>query len=221
MTSVQPPKVLTARAVASAALVVRPDDERAFGPVAPLDALPRNMRRRLSGYDRMVARCVAGLADEQSPDETIVLASNYGNMKLTLDLLDQLVASDPMSPAAFSASVHNAAAGFASLITKNRAGHTAIAAGEDSARAGLIEAWLRLNTGEAAVLLVIGDEPLPGDYAAFDKAADAPAACLALRLHASDERADAVDLEPGCGRPGLISLIERTTQTPVDVSCRP
>lgn len=220
MSSDQPTKIVRACAVAHAALIAPGDGERSFGVVAGLDALPRNMRRRLSAYDRMIARCVAGLSDEQHADETIVLASCYGNMKLTLDLLDQLVSGEMMSPAAFSASVHNAAAGLASLATKNRGGHTAIAAGEDCPRAGLIEAWLRLSTGEDSVLLVIADEPLPGDYASFDSAAGAPAACLALRLIVSSDASSPLEFPADGGRAGLIDLIEQVSQTPVGVACR-
>ncbi len=217
----QPSSRLTVRATAGAALVLDSSGELVHGPVAALDALPRNMRRRLSTFDRMVARCVMGLADPDFADETLVLASRYGNMKITLDLLGELCAGEPMSPAGFSASVHNAALGFASLLTNNHGGHVAIAAADDTTRAGLIEACIRLNSGADSIMLVIADEPLPGDYAAFDPAPDCPAACLALRLCRSGDTGAGtlLDIADYSGRPGLRALAEKIARMPVEITC--
>ncbi len=219
MQSAAPPIVM--RAVSSAAIIADVAGESVHGAPAALEDLPRNMRRRLSSFDRMVARCVLGLRDDSVVNAPFVLASNYGNMRLTLDLLSQLCAEEPMSPAAFSASVHNAAAGFASLLTRNHGGHTAVAAGADSAQAGLLEAALRLRVGEPSVLLVIADEPLPGDYAAFDPEPHAPAACIAIRLQPQPRAGEARPLHISnySGRAGIAALARDLANSPADISC--
>lgn len=220
MRTVEPSGRLTAVATASAALVPGAT-ETVHGAVAPLDDLPRNMRRRLSSFDRMVARCVLGLKDETAQDEPIVFASNYGNMQLTLDLLNQLCEGESMSPAAFSASVHNAAVGFASLLTRNHGGHVAVSAGGDSLRAGFLEACLRLSEGDGGVLLVAADEPLPGVYAGFDPEAESPAVSLAMRLVPAKEvqDADPVEIDQYVGRTGLVQLAGRLASGPCVLSC--
>lgn len=221
MQSVEPPVVM--RALASASIIIDGEAETTHGAPAALADLPRNMRRRLSSFDRMAARCVMGLKDTANVDEPIVFASNYGNMKLTLDLLGALAAGEPMSPAAFSASVHNAAVGFASLLTSNKGGHVAVAAGVDSAHAGLIEACLRLAAGAGSVMLVVADEPLPGDYAAYDTEPECPAACVAIRLQAAQTgvRENTLRIEAFKGRTGIVSLARHVAEPPVEITWKP
>ncbi|HLJ62547.1 MAG TPA: beta-ketoacyl synthase chain length factor, partial [Stellaceae bacterium] len=103
-----------------------------------------------------------------------------------------LAAEEPVSPADFSLSVHNALAGLLSIATKNPAGHTAIAAGEDSFGFGLIEAVSTLMASpEEKVLLVFFDEPLPAEYATFR---DRDETSLALALVLSPARGEASDI---------------------------
>lgn len=175
--------MLTLRATGIAAIVRGPSGEEALGRVAGEDALPKALRRRMSLFDLGVARCVIGLA-AQGVEEDIVFASRYGNMGVTADLLALLANSELLSPAKFSISVHNAAAGAASQIVANRGGHTAIAAGAASLRAGLTEAWTRLRTGCPSVIFVYSDLPLPAPYEAFDE--PGPGVHLAARLVAAE-----------------------------------
>lgn len=65
-----------------------------------------------------------------------------------------------MSPAGFSNSVHNATPGHWSLLTKNTAPYTAIAAGPDSYDMGLLEA----STYPGKVLFVYAEEATPEFY---------------------------------------------------------
>jgi hypothetical protein len=82
-----------------------------------------------------------------------------------------------MSPAGFSASVHNAAPGAFSLLTKNHAPYTAIAARERSLEAGLLEALaMRRET-----IFVYAEEATPEFYLAeFGK--PQPACAVAVRI---------------------------------------
>lgn len=175
---------LCVRVTAFAALVSSPEGETAFGCVASDDFLPKTLRRRLSGFDLGVARCIGGIA-QHGLDEEIVFASRHGNMQLTTDLLVQLARDEVLSPAKFSMAVHNASIGVTSQIIANRAGHTSVAAGERSLAAGLTEAWLRLESGSPSVILCYSDAPLVGVYAEFDESG----ACVHLAMR----------LEPGSG----------------------
>jgi hypothetical protein len=189
-------RALRLRSVAFAALVAG----EPLGGVAGDEALPKALRRRMSPYDAGVARCAVGVATPGA-DEEIVFASRYGNMALTLDLLVQVVGGEVLSPAKFSMSVHNAAAGAASLIAQNRAGHTAVAAGAGSLKAGLTEAWARIATGSPSVLLVYSDFPLMSPYAEFDE--PGPTVQLATRLTQGPDEGG-YDLERGrAGAEGL------------------
>lgn len=70
-----------------------------------------------------------------------------------------------MSPAAFSASVHNAAPGAWSLFAKSRASYTAIAARERTYEMGLLEAKAQLATRTTpSVLYVYAEEETPEYY---------------------------------------------------------
>ena len=100
--------------------------------VPPLD------RRRLTGVERAALSVAWQVkSDAELP---VVFASRWGEIGVTVKLMKQFHADGEMSPAGFSASVHNAAPGAFSLLTKNHAPYTAIAARERSLEAGLLEA---------------------------------------------------------------------------------
>ncbi len=190
--------------------------EDTFGPVAEIETLPRNLRRRLSAFDRMVVRCMSGLAQTDHPTEPIIFGSSYGNMELTYGLLEMLCDRELLSPASFSNSVHNAAVGSASQVTGNRAGHTAVAAGDASMQAALIDALARLMDGEPTVLLAFCEAPLPGDYKPFDKQHDHPAVCMVLRLGLAGNTHDIRELpiDPCGGRKGAIDFAAHLEHLP-------
>ncbi|MBI1359102.1 MAG: hypothetical protein GC155_02335 [Alphaproteobacteria bacterium] len=179
------PRMLALGAPGFAAIVHGPGGAE-LGAVAAEDALPKALRRRMSPFDLGAARCVMGLA-AQGVSEDIVFASRYGNMGVTLDLLMLLCRDEILSPAKFSMSVHNAAAGAISQIVSNRAGHTAIAAGARTLAAGLTEAWSRIASGAGSVIFIYADMPLMDPYGEFDE--PGPGVHLAIRLAAADAAA--------------------------------
>jgi len=107
----------------------------------------------------------------------VVFASRWGEIGVTVKLMKQFHADGEMSPAGFSASVHNAAPGAFSLLTKNHAPYTAIAARERSLEAGLLEALaMRRET-----IFVYAEEATPEFYLAeFGK--PQPACAVAVRI---------------------------------------
>ena len=155
----------------------RSEVEGADGTVAKPDVsfIPPLERRRLTGVER-AALAVAWQVRPEG-DVPVVFASRWGEIGVTVKLMTQFHADREMSPAGFSASVHNAAPGAFSLLTHNHAPYTAIAARERSLEAGILEAL----TQGAAVVFVFAEEATPAFYApAFGPLQ--PACALAVRL---------------------------------------
>ena len=137
--------------------------------VAPLE------RRRLTG----VERAALSVAWKVRPDAEIpvVFASRWGEIGVTAKLMQQFHADGEMSPAGFSASVHNATPGAFSLLTKNHAAYTAIAARDRSLEAGLLEALAQ----QGPVLYVYAEEATPALYQG-NFGAEQAACAVAVRL---------------------------------------
>ncbi len=141
-----------------------------FGSLKPFTQLPKRAVRRLSDLERGVAACLMGLDESQENglgDSAIVLASRYGAMTNTLELLKFINQDEALSPTSFSLSVHNAAVGVASQLTKNHGGHTAIAAGERSLLEGLTECYARIKDGANSIVFMYSDCHLTQEYAEF------------------------------------------------------
>ena len=151
--------------------------EGADGAITKPDVsfIPPLERRRLTGVER-AALAVAWQVRPEG-EVPVVFASRWGEIGVTVKLMTQFHADREMSPAGFSASVHNAAPGAFSLLTHNHAPYTAIAARERSLEAGLLEAL----TQGTAVVFVFAEEATPAFYApAFGPLQ--PACALAVRL---------------------------------------
>ena len=137
--------------------------------------IPPLERRRLTGVERAALAVVWQVRPEG--EVPVVFASRWGEIGVTVKLMTQFHADREMSPAGFSASVHNAAPGAFSLLTHNHAPYTAIAARERSLEAGLLEAL----TQGAGVVFVFAEEATPAFYEpAFGPLQ--PACALAVRL---------------------------------------
>ena len=118
-------------------------------------------RRRLTALEK-AALCVAWKVQKEAgcvPD-AVVFASRWGEIGTTLKLMRQMFEEREMSPAGFSNSVHNAAPGHFSLLTKNHAPYTAIAAAERTYEMGLLEA----SAYPGRVLFVYAEEATPEMY---------------------------------------------------------
>ena len=128
-------------------------------PKPDVSFVPPLERRRLTGVERAALSVAWPVrSDRETP---VVFASRWGEIGVTAKLMRQFHADGEMSPAGFSASVHNAAPGAFSLLTRNHAPYTAIAARERSLESGLLEA---LALGCEAVF-VYAEEATPELYA--------------------------------------------------------
>lgn len=155
-------------------------DWAAADPVAPhgdgapaLADVPAVMRRRIDRLGRMaIASADACDVTQAREDIPLVFVSRHGDVAGSVELLRALGQAQPLSPTAFSLSVHNAVAALYSIVRKRRGNYLALAAGAASVENACVEAAGLLADGAPEVLLVCYDGPLPDVYADF---ADEPA----------------------------------------------
>ena len=129
-------------------------------PRPDVSFVPPMERRRLTQLEK-AALSVAWRATDGKIDCPVVFASRWGEIGTTLKLIRQMHDEGEMSPAGFSNSVHNAAPGHLSVLAKNTAPYTAIAAGPDTYEMGRLEA---LSRGPGRVLFVYAEETTPALY---------------------------------------------------------
>lgn len=130
----------------------------------PCTLVPANLKRRTSLLTRMALEAATQAIKKSGTDSSTiptVFASANGEIAVTVEILREMLAEPGgmPSPTRFHNSVHNAAAGYFSIATKNHSFSTSIAAGKDTFLAGLIEAVGILHSTELEeVLLVVADE---------------------------------------------------------------
>jgi hypothetical protein len=137
----------------------------------PLKAMPAMLRRRASPAGKMALEAAYAaypvdgvLAESEIP---AIFCSRHGECGRSAELLIDLARGVPLSPAAFSLSVHNATAGLFSIARRDHANSLALAAGRGTVEHAAIEACGLLADGAPAVLLVAADGPLPPMYQEF------------------------------------------------------
>lgn len=124
-------------------------------------------RRRIDPLGRAALQ-VAWWAQGEMPTGPVVFASRWGEIARSVALLRQLAQGEPLSPTAFSLSVHNASSAVYSIARKDTSNYTAVSAGPASAAAGVCEALGLLADGARQVLVVSVEAGLPEPYQAFD-----------------------------------------------------
>ncbi|MGR5184143.1 beta-ketoacyl synthase chain length factor [Photobacterium damselae] len=131
--------------------------------------IPPMMRRRMSQLSKLAVQTAIELLKQHNVDY-LVFSSRHGELHRSTSLIENIINDDEASPMAFSQSVHNTAAGLATIATKCPIPLTSIAASDNTFQSALIEAWLFLNEHpDKKVLLVDFDEPLPEPYSAFEE----------------------------------------------------
>ena len=128
-------------------------------------AFDRVNRRRASQMGRAIGDAVAEAmlaAQVDGRTTPVIVGSSIGEAGAMIGLLDQMWREqEPMSPAVFTVSVHNAASGLLSISMKNKGFTTSIAADYDTPAATLIEGIGLIATGHDAVVCVCADEDSP------------------------------------------------------------
>ena len=147
-------------------------------------ALDRMNRRRASQLGRALSDALAESGVQAGVDASttpIVVGSAIGEGCTMVGLLEQIFSTEePVSPAAFSVSVHNAAAGLISISNKNEGFASALSAESDTPAASLIEGIGLVATTDAPVGVVCGDEPVPVHLLSEDQRWSLQAAAVTL-----------------------------------------
>jgi hypothetical protein len=143
------------------------------GADAPVAAMPAMLRRRAGTLGKMALEVAYACLGEQV-DVVTVFCSRHGEVGRAIGLLDDLVAGEPLSPAGFGLSVHNATAGLLSIARGDGANQLALAGGAATVEHGVIEACSLLADGAPMVLLVAYDAPLPAPMSSFEDCAEQP-----------------------------------------------
>ncbi len=157
--------------------------------------IPSMVRRRMSNIEK-IAVGIAGKIAQESQDYTTVFASKFGEWGQTIQLIKQFFEEHEMSPAGFSNSVHNAAAGLFSLLTKNTNSYTSIAAGDRTLEMAILKALMENRD----VMVVFAGEHNPDIYAPL---LDAPAFGLAFMIKMRGKRG--IKITPGAIDAGVLT----------------
>ncbi len=130
---------------------------------APVSVMPALLRRRLGHADRqgIEAAWELGAGHGRLP---VAWASRHGQIIRSARLLQSLACGEAPAPMDFSLSVHNAPLGILSIASDGQRAVTAIAAGDESLVAALLEAQGWMAEGAEQALVIHTDEPPPPDY---------------------------------------------------------
>ena len=104
-------------------------------------------RRRLSPLGRVVLSTLYPLSEkysQQGMPASVILASRWGDIDLTVKALEEMSTERTLSPTGFSTSVHNAIGGLFSMFTHFKGNITSMAAGENTIASALTEAKAQL-----------------------------------------------------------------------------
>ena len=177
-------------------------------PLRSPSRLPPLARRRLSKGSRLAIECSLEALGGEAP-ACIVFASRHAELPRCEQLLGMLARGEPLSPAAFTMSVHNAAAGSLTILAKCRAPHVSIAAGEETFSMALLEAFAALSESGGPVLLTAFENAMPpllgGSFAASGPAWPW-AAALVL------ERGGQLEAEPLAAEPAAAPQLDEALQ---------
>ncbi|MDN6298187.1 MAG: beta-ketoacyl synthase chain length factor [Halomonas sp.] len=125
-------------------------------------SLPGLLRRRLDAAGRATCDILHALAPIDGCP--LIHASRHGDVTHTLSMLESLAQGQPLSPARFSMSVHNAVLGVYSIAHQHRQPLQALGACGHEFDALLTEAEGYLDAGHASVVIVFSEGELPATY---------------------------------------------------------
>lgn len=134
------------------------------GEIPKSEQIPMMAARRMSIGSRFAVDAGLSLLSKHQVDAAI-FTSRHGELERTGRILHALAEDDAISPTEFSMSVHNTAAGWLTIISKNPLPVTSLAAGTDSFQQGLLEAKSMLAGGASRIMLVDFDGEIPSLYA--------------------------------------------------------
>ncbi len=119
--------------------------------------IPSSLKRRMSKIEKISLYLARESSKDLIQDFHSVFVSRFGEWNQTIKLMKEFFEDKELSPQGFSTSVHNASAGFFSMVFKNKGSYTSIAGGKDSLESGILEA-LCINEPS---LFVFSEEETP------------------------------------------------------------
>ena len=177
--------------------------------------VPSRLMRGGSRLTKMLGEAAAQACAHGGLDPRTVAtfyASGYGEIETMVILLDTIFRGDgQLSPMRFKNSVHNAAAGLCSIGQQNQGFSTALAAGDRSFEAAMVEALTYLGARGGDAVISLADDSLPEPLVALDRRAS-----LAIGVALSSER-------PANGALAVVELaghVEGETARPVSLAGR-
>nr|WP_295378121.1 beta-ketoacyl synthase chain length factor [Pseudoxanthomonas sp.] len=132
-----------------------------------LSEVPAMQRRRIDRLGRMAIQAAYWCQRAEAEGIPFVFASRHGDVACSVQLLEALSRREALSPTSFGLSVHNAIAALYSIVRGERGNYLALAAGQATPEAALVEAAGLLGDGAPEVLVVVYDAALPEVYADF------------------------------------------------------
>lgn len=161
-----------------------------------LKSIPAMQRRRLSPFAKITLHCALEAAGEHCADVPSVFSSRHGDLHKTTQLIKDVVNKETLSPTHFGLSVHNAIAGLFSIYTGNKMPISAVASGESSFLAGLIDSVAKLKANNYPRLLyVYSDLAVPDCYQPYVDEKEQSIA-IALLLEPVDHSNDSIECLP-------------------------
>ena len=130
-------------------------------------------RRRVERLGRAALQVAWRCQGDDDRDLPLVFATRHGDLERTHRMLAELARDEPLSPTQFGLSTHNAIAAQYSIARLLQGNYLAVSALRATPEAAIIEALGLLADGAPAVLVVVYDDTLPGDYAGFRDEPDA------------------------------------------------
>ena len=197
----------------------------------PCKVVDSRLGRGTSHITRMAIECVERAAVQARFDLSqisAVFGSALGELEIAIEQLDMMLSEEGIvSPARFKNSVHNTAAGVLSIASKNKNFTTALAAGDHTFSAALLESLLAIdNDLVKQAVAVVADEAPPepirsarpdcrfealGAAFALDRSEEGALAKITLAVNADGESLpipEAFRHNPCAAALGLLRVIE-------------
>ncbi|MEG3767575.1 beta-ketoacyl synthase chain length factor [Alteromonas sp. 14N.309.X.WAT.G.H12] len=124
-------------------------------------------RRRLSPFMKMALHCAYQTSDGYPQPLATVFSSRHGDLTQTSALLETLAEKAPLSPTAFSLSVHNAVAGLFSILSASTMPSTTVVAGANTLPMAIAEGIAKAHRDQSSVMVVHVDQALPPLFEGF------------------------------------------------------
>ncbi|QLK62297.1 beta-ketoacyl synthase [Enterobacteriaceae bacterium Kacie_13] len=141
----------------------QPDINAFSGETPKISQIPMMSARRMSIGSRLAVNTGLSLLASHTINAAI-FTSRHGELERTGRILHALADEQSISPTDFSMSVHNTAAGWLTIISKDPLPVTSLAAGKDSFQQGLLEAQSMLAGGANRVMLIDFEGEIPPMY---------------------------------------------------------